>query len=291
MEQINNVPFKNIALQLDLIETVRQNSGYMARLEIEFLKEKCRRDPKRLEQFGFKVYSQNDEDGILHEIFKRLNIKMGSFCEIGVQNGLECNTLFLIHKGWRGVWLDGDKQQEQAIIVKFATILDNKRLGLSIKYITPLNVNQQLLESCQQINIEPNGLDFLSIDIDGMDIYLLEALIYKPKLICIEYNAKFPPPLLKKPVYKENYAWGGTDYMGSSLSAISEVANLKGYRLIATNLTGANAFFIRNDLLDEHFSEDLSLDFLYNPPRYYLSDHYSRDVGHKADFGAYQDLV
>jgi hypothetical protein len=28
-------------------------------------------DPKRLLRYGFKVYSQNDEDGIVQEIFKR----------------------------------------------------------------------------------------------------------------------------------------------------------------------------------------------------------------------------
>ena len=51
---------------------VARSNGYLARQEIERLLEPLRADPKRLEPFGFKVYSQNDEDGILEEIFRRL---------------------------------------------------------------------------------------------------------------------------------------------------------------------------------------------------------------------------
>ena len=83
----------------NLVFQLKRNSGYLARTEIERILEPLRSRPNRLEPYGFKVYSQNDEDGILCEIFRRLGMVNGSFCEIGVENGLECNTLYLIHNG------------------------------------------------------------------------------------------------------------------------------------------------------------------------------------------------
>jgi hypothetical protein len=41
-----------------------------------------------LNKSGMKFYSQNDEDGILMEILRRINIKKGNFFEIGVCGGL-----------------------------------------------------------------------------------------------------------------------------------------------------------------------------------------------------------
>ena len=62
-------------------------------------------------KYGYRQRSQNDEDGIIEEIFRRLGIENGTFCEIGVENGLECNSLYLLHKGWRGVWVDGGAER------------------------------------------------------------------------------------------------------------------------------------------------------------------------------------
>ena len=125
-----------------------------------------------------------------------------------------------------------------------------------------------------------------------MDIYLLESLEIKPKVICIEYNAKFPPPLSKKQALNESNVWRGTDYCGSSLSAINETANAMDYSLVATNLVGVNAFFVRKDLIKNKFHHSLTPETLYNPPRYYLVfDHYQHNVGHPADFGNYTDLA
>jgi len=43
-------------------------------------------DPKRLERYGYKMYSQNDEDGIIEEIFKRIGTTSKTFVEFGVEN-------------------------------------------------------------------------------------------------------------------------------------------------------------------------------------------------------------
>jgi hypothetical protein len=276
---------------INLSSDLRRNSGYMARQEMQELIDKIKSNPNRLEQYGYKVYSQHDEDGILNEIFKRLGISKGTFLEIGVENGLECNSLYLIHGGWRGVWLEGNPSQKEAIESKFAPILKNRRLALDICFVTPQNINSRLKDNLASIGLDVNELDFLSIDIDGMDIYLLEALKYSPKVICIEYNSKFPPPMNKKPVYSEHYKWQGTDYMGSSLIAIDEVARAKGYTLVATNINGTNAFFVRNDIAKDKFEKDATPMNLYNPPRYHLFiDYFLNNPGHKADFGPYTDL-
>ena len=70
------------------------------------IKSKKYSEPKNLINFGFKVYSQSDEDGILEEIFKRIGISQKKFIELGVQDGKECNTTYLLKSGWSGLWVD-----------------------------------------------------------------------------------------------------------------------------------------------------------------------------------------
>lgn len=293
MDQNQINAFNIIFQRLYLIEAaVKRGAGYAARQEIEALKKEIGKNSFRFEPFGFKVYSQNDEDGILEEIFRRLSLARGAFCEIGVENGLECNSLYLLHKGWKGVWLEGNPEQQQPIEEKFRQLIENGRLALSIGYVTPDNLDETMASGLARIGVDVDALDFLSIDIDGMDIYLFEALRVRPKVVCIEYNGKFPPPLKKRPVFDPTYTWRGSDYMGSSLSEINASASQMGYKLVATNLTGANAFFVRNDLLNDNFDQTLAEAQIYNPPRYYLFlDNYSNSVGHPPDFGPYSDLI
>jgi len=264
---------------------LQRANGYQARAEIERILAALPDDPKRLEPHGFKVYSQNDEDGILEEVFRRLGVGPGRFVEVGVEDGLECNSLYLIHKGWRGIWIEGAQSRRPAIEQKFASII-GRRLQVAFGWMNAENFMPVLTG----LGVE-HDLDFLSIDIDGNDIYLLEALRIRPKVICIEYSAKFPANLSKKIAYDPARAWTGSDYMGSSLKAVAESAQALGYRLVGTNLTGANAFFVRSDLAGDLFPDDCSPENLYNPPRYWLwSDHYQY-IGHRADFGPYVDLM
>jgi len=260
-------------------------NGYAARLEIERILAPLRGDPKRLEPHGFKVYSQNDEDGIIEEIFRRLEVTQGRFLEIGVESGLECNSLYLIHKGWRGVWIEGDRGQQASIEGKFSSIL-RSRLRVAFTMVRPDNIARVITS----VNGDAE-LDFLSIDIDGNDIYIMENIEIRPKVLCIEYNGKFPGNISKRPSYDPDRRWARTDYMGCSLKEITLSAKELGYRLVGTNITGVNAFFVRDDLARDLFPDEASSEALYNPARYYLwADHFSC-VGHQADFGPYVDLT
>jgi hypothetical protein len=275
----------------NISNVVSRNSSYHARREMSELLNSISSQKYRLEHFGYKVCSQNDEDGIIEEIFKRLNISIGTFCEIGVENGLECNSLYLLLKNWRGVWLEGNDAHGTQIASKFSSLVNNKRLGFQIGYVYPHNINELIFENLKKLSLSAEDLDFLSIDIDGMDIHLLSSLNILPKVICIEYNGKFPPPVSLTPVYDESYRWRYSDYMGASLVAINDIAVTKGYSLVGTNITGVNSFFVRNDLLGDKFGRDFSPENLYNKARYYLThDHFSKQIGHSPDFGAYLEL-
>ncbi len=63
-------------------------------------------DPLRLERHGQKISSQNDEDGIVLEIFRRIGTTNKRFVEIGVGNGFENNTYALLQQGWSGTWVE-----------------------------------------------------------------------------------------------------------------------------------------------------------------------------------------
>ena len=114
------------------------------------------------------------------------------------------------------------------------------------------------------------SLDFLSLDIDGNDWHVLPALLrsLNPKLICVEYNAKFPPPSRLVMRYEESHSWGGDDYFGASLQSWVDLLSEEGYALVCCNLSGANAFFVRNDLL--HGFTCYPPEQLYQPARYSL---------------------
>ncbi len=225
------------------------------------------RNPKALEPYGYKVYSQNDEDGIIHEIFKRIGTINKSFIEFGVQNGLESNCHLLLFYGWKGLWIEGDEVFCSEIETKFRTVIRNGQLKIINRFITKDNINEIFTRGGVT-----GEIDLLSIDIDGNDIYVWDAIeVVNPRVVIVEYNAKFPPDIEWKQAYNPSHIWRGTDWHGASLKAFEILGRNKGYRLVGTNLRGCNAFFVRNDLAGDLFYEPAAAEALYNPLRMNLS--------------------
>jgi hypothetical protein len=52
---------------------------------------------------------------------------------------------------------------------------------------------------------------------------------------------------------------------------MNEVFQRKGYSLVGCNVTGANAFFVRNDLVGELFHRPGDVAAHYQPARYFLT--------------------
>jgi hypothetical protein len=259
--------------------TVIEHERYVSRL----LATPRYSDPKRLVRYGYKVYSQNDEDGIIAEIFRRIGTTNRAFVEFGAETGLENNTLKLLLEDWRGLWIEGSKTFVKQIRHKFANVVQDSRLQVAHGLVDRDNVNDLIAP------FYSGEVDLLSIDIDGNDIYVFESLkAIRPRVVVIEYNGKFPPPLSIAQAYNPRHQWRGSDYMGSSLAAVAHVAERKGYALVGCNITGVNAFFVRHDLVGDHFLAPYTAVQHYEPARYFLSGTFQS--GHPPDWGEYINI-
>jgi hypothetical protein len=221
--------------------------------------------PKRLLRHGFKVFSQCDEDGIIQEIFNRIGTTNRTFIEFGVETGVECNTVKLLLEGWRGLWIDGSATNITNIRTNFTTFVNDGRLQTVEAFINAENINALF----EQGGVT-GDIDLLSIDIDRNDYWVWKAIeVVKPRVVMTEYNATLRPPLSLVVPYDPRAMWNGTSYFGASLEALTRLGREKGYRLVGCSFSGANAFFVRNEVAGDHFFDPATSEELYEPPRYF----------------------
>jgi hypothetical protein len=233
-------------------------------------------DPKRLERSGWKAYSQNDEDGILAEIFRRIGAPYRSFIEFGCGDGLENNSAYLLSQGWRGLWMDGSAEHAAGIRRMYEPLLAAGLLQFTHDFITRENINA--LISAAHLGPE---VDLLSIDLDGNDYHVWEAIdAVNARVVVLEYNGKFRPPHHWCMAYDSGHNWQGGDLMGASLQALTHLAGKLGYQLAGCNLSGVNAFFVRRDLAGDKFTLPATAEHLFQTPRYYLGPCYRLERGH-----------
>jgi hypothetical protein len=268
-------PFNSILKLIKRFWYTRQIAHDMQEMKLRHLQRnneenelKLRLDNKLyLERYGYKVYSQNDEDGIIEEIFNRIGVTNKVFIEFGVQNGLESNGHFLLHKGWRGLWLEGNKKDCKELLCHFDKPITNGRLVVCNAFITAENINQ-LIENEGKIKGE---VDLLSIDIDGNDYHVWKAIeCISPRCVVVEYNAKFPQTYEWVIEYNPNHVWDRSDRYGASLKSLELLGSSLGYQLVGTNMTGVNAFFVKKELAYDLFPLPPISENLYNPARRYL---------------------
>lgn len=216
--------------------------------------------------YGRKMYSQNEEDGLIQEIFRRIGTTSRTFLKIGIWDGLGNNTLALLFQGWRGAWIEASRTSVGKIRAGLLKTIRSGALTVVNSFVTRENVNR-LIESA----IGRGEVDLLSVDIDGNDYHVFDAIgVLSARVVVIEYNAKFPPPIVYCIDYEAGHVWRGDDHFGASLQFLEERFLRKGYKLVACNLTGSNAFFVRGDLVGDRFLPPFSAEMHYVPARYHL---------------------
>ncbi len=184
--------------------------------------------------------SQNGEDGILNQIFKRIGVTPEEVCEYGANDGLFCsNVLPYLLDDAHGTLIEADENLYQECIKN----LEEVNVDVLCSMVTPENVN----------TIVPQKLDLLSIDTDGSnDYYCWKAYTGKPPVVVIEINSGYLP--------MEDRVEEGANY-----SAMVKLGIEKGYFLVVH--TG-NLVFCLNEYRDKF--PDILGDGLSNSDLYFL---------------------
>lgn len=247
---------------LNINDTVNQKN-----LEYQYLLDNSR---KKLFEYGFSTFSQHEEDGILLYIFSLIGTTNKKCVEMCIGTGIESNTAnLIINHFWDGLLFDGDLKNIQIAKKFYAEHKNTKIYPPKVVYawIDRENINAL---------IEENGfhgdIDLFSLDIDGIDYYLLENLnIIAPRVIVLEINHLLGFEKAQTVPYdkhfKAEFTKDGSDYAGASLMAFVKLAKQKGYRFVGTNRFATNAFFIRNDIINERLSEVVDLSLYFEHPR------------------------
>lgn len=257
---------RKLAVRLEIAANVwRQSASDQFRQAL--LSQPKYQEPKRLGRFAHKAYSQNGEDGMIAEIFRRIGTTQRFFVEFGSGDGAENNTRLLLLLGWQGAWLDAGNESVERARQREAAIVQEGRLQIGKAFVSAESI-EELLKTYQV----PPELDLLSIDIDRNDFYVWKAITsYRPRVVIIEYNGIFPPQTDWVIDYDADSTWDGTSQFGASLKALERLACEKGYALVGCNLAGVNAFFVREDLVADHFCGPFTAENHFEPPRYWLT--------------------
>ncbi len=212
-----------------------------------------------LSDTGFRVHSQFEEDGMLLDIFSIIGSRTRKCVEIGTSDGTECNTSNLIlYHGWKGLLIDGSEEMMKRGRVFFAShpnaVLNEPVLVNS--WITKDNIND---------TIRNNGfegeIDLLSIDIDGVDYYILDAInCVDPRVVICEINSAIPLGKSLTIPYSDNfYCWDKpypeNAFRSLSLTAANKLMKSKGYRMVGVHRLGFNIIFIKNGIAEDIFPE------------------------------------
>jgi len=135
----------------------------------------------------FKRYSQGGQDGILRDIFNVIGMTNRFAVEFGFgyvsqsyHTGMqllqrsELNTLLLREQGWNVLFFDA--------------LISDSQVGIHKVTLTEDNI----VDSFRAAGV-PADVDYVSIDVDSIDLWLLRALleVYHPRVISVEYNRNF----------------------------------------------------------------------------------------------------
>ncbi|MDQ7989773.1 MAG: hypothetical protein REI09_09100 [Candidatus Dactylopiibacterium sp.] len=216
-----------------------------------------------LQASGFRVFSQNDEDGVLLRLFSHIGctnrrvVEIGSNCsgsDLGIPENLSCNLI--IHHGWHGSIVEMDALECSRIRHFFARDYATKHFHFADdrgggylsplvlnRMVTPGNINHILAEACGED--EP---DLLVLDIDGGDFEVASAVSVRPRVFVVEFERRFRDrhAVVQKDRNDFGVAWPQSG--STSLPAWEILMAERGYVLCTMASSAFNAVFVRNDV-------------------------------------------
>jgi len=226
-------------------ESVEQMQCALARIELRQMQSI---PVKQLRDAELKVFSQFGEDGILQYLLRHVAVPRRVFVEFGASDYAESNTRFLLmNDNWSGMVMDGSP--ENVAFIRSQSYYWRHTLKAECAFIDRDNINGLI----RAAGIE-GDIGILSVDIDGNDYWVLEAIdCIRPAIMVCEYNSLFGAERQLSVPYDPRFSRAAAHYswlyFGASLPALAALAGRRGYALVGSNSAGNNAFFVRRDLL------------------------------------------
>lgn len=213
-----------------------------------------------LSSYAKDKYSQFGEDGIIEKIFDAIGEGSKTCVEFGASDGSCSNTRNLWEKDWKAVLIEG-----QTDLIDKLNSLANENCEVVNVY---LNTGSASIDSVLlRLNVE--SVDFMSIDVDGIDYLIWESMVTRPRVVCIEYNQTIPPNVS---IYQNNLE--GHYGFGASARALCNLAETKGYGLI--HLNKGNLFFVDKQEIEPFVELKLEEVFIYGDLSYIATDYSGR---------------
>ena len=164
------------------------------------------------------------------------------FVELGF-DFFECNSLNLIKNGWNGVLIDADEDK----CLKMEGCLNFSYPKNKVKVINK-KINRENINELIFSNINQKQIDFLSIDVDGNDYWILEKIdTNKISVICSEYNHWIGNNTRKVIPYNKNFTYKYDYYFGASLHSYVNLLSSKNLDIIAIDSSVSNAFYVKRN--------------------------------------------
>jgi hypothetical protein len=191
-----------------------------------------------LNEYAKNVYSQSGEDGIVAKALSVVPNPTGWCVEFGAWDGRSSSNTFnlVASRNYRVILIEADPKKFSALQASYPhsdrAIFINALVGYTS------NTNLDCLLRTHRI---PEDFDLLSIDIDGNDYHVWDAVhTFRPRLVLIEYN-----PTIANAVHFVQ-SKDPTITQGASAAALINLADRKGYELIA--VTSFNMLFTTREL-------------------------------------------
>ena len=198
-------------------------------------------------RLGRKDKSYAGEFGVLRAILNSLSIDGPvRFVDIGAGDGYNMSVAYPLSNFFSGEGLL--IESNEALLEKAKSLYkNNSGFYYHNDLVNPFNISEIIRDYGFQ------NSTYIKIDIDSFDLDLLRAILesgLKPKVLSVEINELFPPPVIFESQYDPN-GYYSTPFYGCSLQALVNETTKHKYKLVA--LAFNNAFLVHNEDLDTHY--------------------------------------
>lgn len=235
------------------------NAGNGTLAQLMYARDLRRHPPRTLDEFCVEFsradatwFSQNGEDGIIQFLLAQMESPTMRCVEIGAGEGIENNTTNLVvHHGYRGLMVDPSWALEHVGSAFFAKVHTTRERPpvLLRDFAEPSNVDDLVTQAGFD-----GEVDVLSIDVDGNDYWLFEALtVVQPRIVILELNLQLGPDACVAMPYTPGYAYWDQSIsgrLGASVRAYDALARRKGLVFVGCDRAKVNGFWVQRGLIE-----------------------------------------